>query len=169
MLWLWDTVSREYTSFPTHKHPELTVATLTPSVTAKCLSHTNTHAKDMNVETPPAYYCASKNNHSLRITGRELKGGIRICEHDCKETKEVPLSGPTQEKYIYWIYIYKKFKPTEWGKNHYLKNLILYNAADNVFYFIIYVFVCFVSTAYYKYVFWIINVMFSWTLKYLTT
>ncbi len=121
MLWLWDTVSREYTSFPTHKHPELTVATLTPSVTAKCLSHTNTHAKDMNVETPPAYYCASKNNHSLRITGRELKGGIRICEHDCKETKEVPLSGPTREKYIYWIYILKNFKPTEWGKNHYLK------------------------------------------------
>lgn len=103
MLWLWDTVSREYTPFPSHKHPERTVATLTPSVNAKCLSHTNTHAKDMNVKTPPAYYCASKNNHSLRITGRELKGGIRICEHDCKETREVPLSGSTWGKNVYRI------------------------------------------------------------------
>lgn len=53
----------------------------------------------MNVETPPAYYCASKNNYSLRITGRELKGGIRICEY---ETREVRLSGST------------------WGKKHLL-------------------------------------------------
>lgn len=101
MLRFWDTVSREYTPFPTHKHPELTVVTLTPSVNVKCLSYTythKTHAKDMNAETPPAYYCASKNNHSLRITGRELKGGIRNCEHNCKETREVQQSGSTWKK-----------------------------------------------------------------------